>query len=165
MSLRGLIGTLAAGKVDFVIVGMVAGNIHGSQYVTEDLNVVYAMTVENVHRLCEVLAPLQPRIAQSWPLEGSEDAFTPDNLLAERSVTVLTTQGEIDLLHRIDGIGDYAEVLAMSEPITVDGRDARVISLGGLIATKRASGREKDRLHLSELELIAELESLEGGND
>jgi predicted nucleotidyltransferase len=160
LSLRRLIEVLADGKVKFVIVGMVAGNLHGSQFVTEDLDLVYDTSTENVERLTTALASLEPRVAEQWPLEGSEGSFTPQTLATERSTTVITSEGEIDLLARIDGVGEYDEVVKASEDVVVDGRAVRVISLQGLIETKRASGREKDRLHLPELELIQELKAI-----
>jgi predicted nucleotidyltransferase len=161
LSLRRLVGALADCGVEFVIVGMVAGNLHGSQYATEDLDVVYDTATKNIETLCAALVPLRPRVAESWPLEGSEALFTPATLIAERSVTVITDEGEIDLLHRIDGVGAYPDVLATSEEIELDGRKIAVISLRGLIAAKRASAREKDRVHLRELELIDELRGFE----
>ncbi len=71
-----------------------------------------------------------------------------------------TTEGEIDVLERIDGVGAFEDVAGTSETIEIEGRAVRVISLAGLIATKRASGREKDRVHLAELEVIAEMSRL-----
>jgi hypothetical protein len=165
VSLGRLLNALADGGVRFVIVGMVAGNIHGSQYVTEDLDIVYDPADDNVRALCHALEPLHPRAAEHWPLEGVEGAFGPALLATERSVTVVTTEGELNLLQRTDGIGAYGEVLAVSEPLTFDGRLLCVISLPALIASKRASGREKDQLHLPDLELIEELRAIRPEKD
>ena len=86
MSLRRLITVLVESNVKFVVVGMVAGNIHGSQYTTEDLDVVYETSEANRNALCSALAPLRPRVAEGWPLEGTTD-FSPAVLAAEQSVT------------------------------------------------------------------------------
>jgi hypothetical protein len=143
---------------------MVAGNLYGSQYLTEDLDIVYETSQGNRERLCSALEPLGARVVGHWPVEGSDRVLTPEILAAERSVTVGTTEGEIDVLERIDGVGAYDDVEGTSETIEVEGRAVRVISLAGLIATKRASGREKDRVHLAELELIAEVSRLRDGD-
>jgi hypothetical protein len=160
VSLQRLLGALEEHEVRFVVVGMVAGNLHGSGYLTEDLDIVYDTRLDNVERLCTAIAPFHPKVAETWPLEGSELQFRPSTLVAERSLTVLTDEGEIDMLHRIDGVGEYDDVVAISEVMVLEGRPISVISLRGLITTKRASGRDKDRLHLPELELIEELKRL-----
>ncbi len=82
---------------------------------------------------------------------------------AEGSLTLGTREREIDVLHRIDGIGGYAEVLHASAPIRLESeKHASVLTLEGLIRSKRASGRDKDRLHLPELEVIVELRERSG---
>jgi predicted nucleotidyltransferase len=156
VSLRRLLTTLVNGGVKFVVVGMVAGNIHGSHYTTEDLDVVYDTSEANIEAMYTALATLHPRVAEGWPLEQTTD-FSAAVLASEQSVTLLTDEGEIDLLHRIDGVGVYADVIAVSSPVALEEGSIRVIGLEGLIATKRASGRPKDLLHLPDLELVKEL--------
>ncbi len=48
------------GGVEFIVVGGVAATIHGSARVTQDLDIVYARTPENVARLAASLAPHAP---------------------------------------------------------------------------------------------------------
>ena len=163
MSIRRLLTTLVDGSVRFVIVGMVAGNIHGSRYTTEDLDVVYEASGDNCDAICKALLPPHPRAVDAWPLEDTTD-MTTELLSAERSLTVLTDEGELDLLHRIDGVGGYEEVLSASSAVLIEGRAVRVITFDALIATKRASARPKDLLHLPDLELIEELRN-NGANE
>ena len=159
MSLERLIEGLADAGVAFVVVGMVAGQLYGSRVATYDLDVVYDTNEENVTRVSEYLLGLDPYVKETWPNEGVASDFTRSVLMSERSLSIGTTEGEIDLLHRIDGIGEYTSALAQSTPFVLgNGKQIRVLTLTALIAAKRASNREKDRLHIIELEAIAELE-------
>jgi hypothetical protein len=71
--------------------------------------------------------------------------------------TLKTDLGDIDLLGEIAGIGQYAEVLALSECIDLFDRPCRVLSLEGLIRSKRAAGRSKDLSALHEIEALREM--------
>jgi hypothetical protein len=56
------------------------------------------------------------------------------------------------LLGEVAGIGTYEKVLAQSTPEEVFGLVVNVLTLPGLIATKKAAGQRKDLGHLEELE-------------
>ncbi len=158
MSLERLIDGLAESDVSFVVVGMIAGQLYGSRVATYDLDIVYERTEENLSRLSTYLLSIDAYVKETWPNEGFASEFVPSLLATELSLTLGTVQGEIDLLHRIDGIGDYANALAKSQPFALaSGREIRVLTLPALIDAKRASNRDKDRLHLTELEAIAEI--------
>ena len=70
--------------------------------------------------------------------------------------TLVTDGGDLDLLGEIAGVGGYAEVSAVSMPVSLFGENCAVLSLRALIAARRASGRPKD------LQLLPELEALQG---
>ena len=55
-----LLPALVEGGVDFVLVGGVAGVVHGSARVTYDVDLVYSRSDENIARLVKVLAPHAP---------------------------------------------------------------------------------------------------------
>lgn len=48
--------------VAFVIIGGVAATVHGSSYVTDDLDLCYARDSANLARLASSLAPFIPRL-------------------------------------------------------------------------------------------------------
>ena len=60
-------------------------------------------------------------------------------------------------LKEVPGLGDYDEVVRESETHEVYGVSVRVLSLDGLIASKKAAGRPKDQVHLLELEELKKL--------
>jgi hypothetical protein len=51
-----LIERLAAGQVEFIVIGGVAATIHGSAHTTVDLDVLYRRTSQNIERLSAALA-------------------------------------------------------------------------------------------------------------
>jgi len=69
---------LASARVRFVIVGGLAITIHGSSYVTFDLDFCYARDAENLSRLVQALRPYNPR--RRGAPEGLPFRFDGDTL-------------------------------------------------------------------------------------
>jgi hypothetical protein len=74
--------------------------------------------------------------------------------------TLITDLGPVDVLGEVTGIGDYEQVFAQSEEKILFGLKVRVQSLDGLLVSKRAAGRSKDKIHILELEELKRM--LEG---
>ena len=55
-----LIPLLVKGGVRFIVVGGAAATAHGSARLTQDLDIVYERTHDNIAHLSHVLAPLNP---------------------------------------------------------------------------------------------------------
>ena len=66
-----------------------------------------------------------------------------------------TTDGIIDILTSVLGVGDFARLRERAMRADVFGVSCAVISLEDLIAAKEAVGREKDLLTAKELRAIA----------
>jgi hypothetical protein len=71
-------------------------------------------------------------------------------------LTLVTDAGDIGLLAGIKGIGNYANVETLSETVLFEGLPLRVLSIEGLILSKRAAARPKDEAVLIELEALRE---------
>lgn len=56
-----LIERLAAGGVEFILIGGVAAAVHGSAHIIDDLVVLYRRTSDNIQRLAAALEPLHYR--------------------------------------------------------------------------------------------------------
>ncbi len=145
---------LAEARVRFVIVGGLAVTIHGSSYVTLDLDFCYARDRENLSRLAQALGPYRPRL-RGAPA-GLPFRFDEDTLRTGLNFTLTTDVGDIDLMGDVVGVGDYAAALAASERVELFGATFDVLTLDALIASKRAAGRPKDLLVLPELEALRE---------
>lgn len=147
---------LTTTNVRFVVVGGVAAAAHGSQYVTNDLDVCYDAEPGNVQRLAALLASWDayPRgIEPGLPFFMDERQFR-----AQPTMTLTTREGDIDVLRHVAGVGEYAN--AYDHSVEIDAFDVRfrLLDLPSLIAAKRAANRPKDLAHLLELEAILALQ-------
>ena len=71
------LNVLADARVRFVIVGGLAVTIHGSAYVTYDLDFCYARDAENLSRLAQALQPYKPRLRGAPAPEHVDLAHVP----------------------------------------------------------------------------------------
>ncbi|HEV8530799.1 MAG TPA: hypothetical protein VGT00_05250 [Methylomirabilota bacterium] len=139
--------------VEFIIVGGVAATIHGSARLTQDLDLVYARTPENIARLAAALAPHSPYLRGAPP--GLPFRWDAETIRRGLNFTLTTALGDLDLFGEIVGGGGYADLLSHSQVVKVSGSEYRCLGLARLIHVKRAAGRPKD------LEAVAELEALQ----
>jgi hypothetical protein len=146
---------LTEGHVEFVLIGGLAMIAQGSAYVTNDLDICYARSPQNIAAVAAAFASLHPYL-RGAPA-GLPFRFEAPTIQAGLNFTLTTDLGGVDLLGEVSGIGSYEQVLAQSEERAVFGLTIRVLSLDGLIAAKKAAGRSKDQLHLLELEELKKL--------
>jgi predicted nucleotidyltransferase len=152
-SLHTLLQKFADAGLDFVVVGGFAGVLHGSSYVTDDLDVCAAMSSETVSKLRAALEDLHPIHRMTHQrlsfLEHPPEGQPLANVYLE------TDAGVVDVLGSVMGIGDYHALAKNAIEVPLFGRKCRVISLEDLIKAKEAMGREKDLLTAKELRAIA----------
>lgn len=147
--------------VDFVIVGGVAIRSHGGNYITEDLDICYSRTRDNLKKIATVLGPLNPR------LRGVEDhlpfGFDWTTLQHGTNFTFTTTLGDVDLLVEVKGIGSYDDLVKESIEVDLDGFPTHILSVAGLITAKKAAGRPKDEAGLKVLQALQEADDNNSG--
>jgi len=161
IDVRDIFGALTDANVRFVVIGGVALTLHGSSYVTQDIDLAYERTRENAKRMAAALARFSPR-PRGFPSDVPF-IFDEQTLLGVEILTLETSAGDLDLLATVAGLGGFAEVDAAAQTMTFEGRAVRVLSVEGLIAAKTAAGREKDQPGLIELEALREARSLRDG--
>ncbi len=149
-----LLSALGNSKVEFVIIGGVAGTLHGSARLTADLDIVYARSKENIRRLVAALAPLHPYLRGAPP--GLPFHFDAETVRAGLNFKLITAAGPLDVLGEIAGGFDYEVVRRRSIIVELYKNRCRVIDLDALIETKLAAGRPKDLEVIAELEVIRE---------
>ena len=141
--------------VNFVVIGGYAATLHGSAYLTRDLDICYQRTPKNMELLVSALQPYHPR------LRGAPDdlpfLFDVQTLSNGMNFTLLTDLGDVDLLGHISGLGEFPAVAADAVSMPLFGGEYRVASLDALIRSKRAAGRAKDLNVLPELEALKEM--------
>ena len=145
---------LLAHNVRFVIVGGLASQVHGSPSLTRDIDICYALELDNLQNLAAVLDDLVA-VRRGLPLDAPPmrrlDART---LRAGGRLTLSTTAGDLDLLAVPDPGLDYERLRSAAIQATVAGHAVYVASLEDLMTMKRAAGRPKD---LIELEILGAL--------
>ena len=160
MSLLSMLAGLTESEIEFVVIGGVAARAHGSVRITEDLDVCYRPSRENLERLAARLA-----VWNAYP-RGVEPGlpFIMDRLTLERApvLTLTTTEGALDIFDRVAGVGDYQDVKRSSVPVEGGGGVRFLaLSLDGLLEAKRAARRPKDLEQIPELEALIELRAAE----
>lgn len=144
---------LDAAGVRYILIGGFATILHGYERLTQDLDVCYDRSRENVERLVGVLRALNAR-PRSWP---ADVPFIPDaqSILNGDTFTFETDAGDLDVLGTPSGSQGYADLVQGSVVFEVGAAlSVRVVGLDDLIRLKRAAGRGKDLVDLEALEAI-----------
>jgi hypothetical protein len=141
--------------VEYVVIGGVAAILHGSARMTLDLDVCCSLAEPNLSRILTALRGSNPRHRMRPDKLPMPD--DPDQLRGFRNLYLATDLGVIDFLTEVTGLGEYSDVLRVSELVDVDETTCRVLNLDALIIAKRAANRPKDRLAVVELEVIKKL--------
>ena len=151
---RRLLESLHRKDVAFVIIGGIAATLHGSARVTFDLDVIYERTAENLARLVAALAPFKPYLRGAPP--GLPFQFDVETLKRGLNFTLTTSDGPIDLLGEVSGIGGYDIAREHADQAQMFGGTYDYLNLDALITSKKAAGRPKDFEAIAELEAIRE---------
>lgn len=149
-----ILRVLQDAEVDFVVIGGLASQAHGSPSLTGDIDICYERSPANLARLSQALKELAA-------IRRGDDAFArfPLDVRALRSGDVFTTStrfGVLDLLGNPDPGLSYAELRTRALSVPLHGRTVWVASLEDVIAMKRAAGRPKDRVELEILGALRE---------
>ena len=141
-------------RVEFVIIGGIAGWLHGSTTITNDFDICYARNTPNLQRLAAALRDLNAtlrRVREHVPFRL--DAAT---LRAGMNFTFETEFGPFDCLGEVSGNFDYEQLIRNADLLSVFGSRVAVASLDDLIRMKRAAGRNKDLIEIENLSALRE---------
>jgi hypothetical protein len=150
----GVIRSLVDAGVDFILVGGVAGTVHGSARLTRDVDVVYGRSPENMRRLVDALSSHNPYL-RGAP-QGLPFLWDLNTIQRGLNFTLTTRLGDLDLLGELTGGGGFEQLREHSSIVRVFERDVQVLDLDWLIRVKRAAGRPRDLEALAELEALRE---------
>lgn len=142
---------------DFIVIGGLALQILGGDYVTYDADFGFTRRRDNCRRIAEALAPFHPRPAgfpDDLPFVWDEQV-----LMNSTVITLETDLGRIDFLAEPEGAPPYDQLKANAATFDLEGRTVYVASIDDLISMKRAAGRPKDLAHIAELETIKRLQA------
>jgi len=141
--------------VKYVLIGGMAAVAQGSSYLTADVDLCYARDHDNLERLAKALAPFRPTLRGAPPdLPFRLDTPT---LRSGLNFTLSADIGDLDLIGEVTGLGSYEQVMGFSEVLEIYGIPCHVMTLEGLILSKKAAGRPKDLKLIPELEALIEI--------
>ncbi|MFW6050391.1 MAG: hypothetical protein ACODAU_04410 [Myxococcota bacterium] len=132
--LRRFLRSLNEGGVEYAVVGAHAVAYHGYPRATRDLDILYLQAEDNVRRLAACVAERVPGVSPE-DLMGPADEFAILRFMGER----------VDLLPEIAGVST-PEALRRAVPGVLFGEPTRFIAKQDLIANKRSTGRDRDRV-------------------
>jgi hypothetical protein len=147
---------LAQHHVRFIVIGGFAGVIHGSPYVTFDLDIVPERQPQNLSRLSDALRALHARV---WtPSEPRGLAFEHDGRsLGQVEIwNLVTDHGRLDISFVPSGTAGYPDLARDAISLVILGVELDIASLADVVRSKEAAGREKDRLALPILRRLLE---------
>ena len=153
-SATNLLRTLLEGDVDFVVIGGLAAQAHGSPLITEDLDICFDLDRANLERLASVLEGLAA-VRRGMP-DGIRAPLDARALRAGDVFTLRTMFGDLDLLARPDPGLDYAQLRSRATRFEFGGMTVWIADLHDVIAMKRAAGRPKDLLAIEHLGALRE---------
>jgi hypothetical protein len=143
-----------------VLIGGFAAVIHGSPYLTTDVDVVPDPDPANLERLSAALDDLHARVWTDGEPDGVRFDHDAASLAAASTWNLVTDHGRLDVTFVPSGTAGYADVARDAVRLTILGATVDVASLADVIRSKEAAGRDKDRLVLPVLRRI--LEETEG---
>lgn len=149
-----ILGTLTEFGIRSILVGGLAGTIHGSPYSTWDVDIVPERTSHNLDRLSDALRALH---ARTWTGDQPGGvAFDPDarSLADEDVVRLVTDHGRLDIVFIPTGTQGYDDLARDAIHLKLLGVDTVVASLADVIRSKEACDRDQDRLVLPVLRRI-----------
>lgn len=151
-----ILAALNKRKVRHVLIGGFAAVIHGSPYVTTDLDIVPDGNKENLGRLSAALRDLHARVWTSTEPGGLAFEHDAESLARVQTWNLITDHGRLDVTFRPSGTGGYGDLVRDAVHLTILDQEVDVASLADVVRSKEAAGREKDRLVLPTLRRLLE---------
>jgi hypothetical protein len=153
--------TLNDHGVRYVVIGGLAGRLHGSPTVTNDLDVCYDRDPANLGRLASALRALHAQL-RGGPA-GLPFVIDERTLEGGANFTLATEAGNLDVIARPAGVRSFDELERAADVVDLEGIEVSVASVDDLIRMKQAAARPKD---LIEAEVLGALrEEIESSGD
>ena len=139
-----ILRSLAAHRVEYLLIGGLAVQAHGHVRTTQDVDVLPAPGRANLDRLAAALVELRARPSGGGELPGRAPL---DGATIERAkvLGLDTDAGGVDIHTSPPGAKAYASMRPHALELDVFGIHVAVVGRDDLIAMKRAAGRPLDR--------------------
>ena len=132
------------------MVGGYAAVIHGASQVTHDVDICALIDEKELQKLKVALKDLEPKHRMNPSFQPSLDDYPKPGQNLD-NYYLKTKSGILDIIKRVDPIGDYEDVKKSAITVQLFGYPCQVISLDDLIKAKSHMTRPKDKSVLQEL--------------
>ena len=151
-----MLAALNVRGVRYVLIGGFAATIHGSPYVTTDVDVTPAEDEENLTRLSAALGDLAAKVRTDAEPEGVPFGHDGPSLGRVQIWNLVTRHGAMDIAFAPSGTTGFEDLVRDAVTLEILGVDVRVASLADVVRSKAAAGRPKDSLQLPLLRRLLE---------
>jgi hypothetical protein len=151
-----ILAVLERHGVEFVVIGGLAAALHGSPFVTTDIDVTPRRARKNLERLSAALEELDARIRTEVVPAGLPFEHDGNSLSGVSLLNLTTRFGDLDISIEPVGTSGYEDLARDARPFELGGVRVMVASLADVVRSKEAAGREKDRIALPTLRRLLE---------
>jgi predicted nucleotidyltransferase len=141
----GVCATLNSAGAHYLVMGGIACILHGHVRATTDVDILIERTVENAARVLEALSQVGYGFAREW---------LPEEII-RKPITLIGDDPAVDIFTVAWSV-KYADAVARSTTVEIEGVTIPLLGLEDLIATKR-TGRPQDTADLEVLQDILRL--------
>lgn len=146
-----VIGQLGRNSVRYVLIGGLAAITHGSPLVTQDIDICYDRSRENLERLAKALGEIHAALRGADSGLGLPFRLDATTLRNGDTFTLETDLGWLDVIGTPTGTAGYDDLARTAVPVEIFGYRVLIASIDDLIRMKRAAGRPKDLIELEHL--------------
>lgn len=146
---RDIFTVLNSFGVEYVVIGGIAQTLRGVVIRTDDVDICPRRSFENLGRLARALREIEAREWDPHRGEEVERNWSVEILQVDNLWILRTKYGGLDLLFKPAGSGGYDTLSQDADIMEVGDLEVPVVSVDALIEMKEATGRPKDREHLS----------------
>ncbi|OFZ89225.1 MAG: hypothetical protein A2V78_17180 [Betaproteobacteria bacterium RBG_16_64_18] len=154
-----LFRTLQEERVDYVVVGGLAINLHGVERATMDVDLVLAMDEGNLRRFLNAATRLQLKPTLPVPLEALCDAGQLDSWVREKHLIAFSLCSSSPNMPTVDIIVRPAVPFEAMHRNRIEkdigGVSFRLASIEDLISLKTGTGRKQDASDIEALRVVA----------
>jgi predicted nucleotidyltransferase len=141
----GVCAALNGTGAHYLVIGGIACILHGHVRATTDVDILIERTVENAARVLEALSEVGYGFAREW---------LPEEII-RKPITLIGDDPAVDIFTVAWSV-KYADAVARSTTVEIEGVTIPLLGLEDLIATKR-TGRPQDTADLEVLQDILRL--------
>ena len=142
LDIRELFRVLAEHRVDYLVIGGVAAQVHGRRRTTMDLDITPAPDLGNLDRLVAALIALDAHPAGLGP--GAPAPTAEQLRVAPIVAQLITRAGALHIINEVPGAAGYAEMRERALTTELDGIAIAIVGVDDLIRMKRTSARPGD---------------------